>query len=900
MANTMQAVYQPVSYTLGREPRPISLILQNQTMVSNAFVTVQPRHVEFFTAPPQDYTLLGNNDWLNLLAVHEFRHVVQYDKTLTGLSKVMYYLFGNNGLAISSITSPNWFWEGDAVGTETALTPGGRGRIPAFDRAFRTNLLTRGPFSYQKAYLRSYKDYVPNHYVLGYFMTTYLKRNYGKDGWNHILTRHNNFPFQPFRFSWAIKKETKRDVEELYDDTMKELDSFWQWQIKDLPVSDAVPLPTAKNRVYTNYEFPQYLNDGHIVAQKSGMADIEQFVVLGQEATERKVFVPGFVNESGMLSVINNRIVWSEFAYDPRWGLRDYSVLKIYDFDSGKQRKITQKTRLGAPALSPDGSKIVAVQVSQTNEFALVIIDSQTGVVTQTLPNPQNDFYQMPRWSPDGKQIVVIQQRSRGEQPGKTIQLIDVGSGEGKQLLPFSSYNIAHPVLAGEYVYYNSPFNGIDNIYALHLPSGKQYQVTSRKFGAYNPAISPDGGEIAFNDFTADGFRVVTMPNDPALWTSLEKVQDRTVAYYKPLLEQEANEQVLTTVGDTQYPVSRYRKGTHFFNPYSWGPVLTSTGSSLNVGISSQDLLNTTQIAAGYGFNSNEDAGNFFAQLSYQGFYPIIDVEFLSGVRDVIATTTANGTTRILEDSWRENTVTAGMRLPLTLTHSKYQEGLTLSAYTSYIQTTGYDIPRIYVTEVGNNSLQDVRYRVSYNRLLKMSQRDVAPRWGQAFSTQFRHTPFNKGLQGWQYIVQGNLYFPGLLKHHSLHLRGGYQREDVSRGQNSYRFGSIIFYPRGHNYQSFGWLTTSTIEYGFPIINTDWELGRFFYFQRFKGNLFYDTAMGTINNKSTMIQSIGFDLSTQFNFMRLLPQLEVGVRTIYRPDKKQPFIFEPVVLNVGF
>ncbi|HEX8530789.1 MAG TPA: hypothetical protein VF646_12245, partial [Cytophagales bacterium] len=134
-ANTLQHVYGPVSRGLGRQPRPISIVLQNQTAVSNGFVTLTPRRSEFFTTPPQDVALLGNNDWLDLLAVHEFRHVVQYDKALTGFSRGMYYLFGNNGLSLVSSTVPSWFWEGDAVGTETALTEGGRGRIPAFDMA---------------------------------------------------------------------------------------------------------------------------------------------------------------------------------------------------------------------------------------------------------------------------------------------------------------------------------------------------------------------------------------------------------------------------------------------------------------------------------------------------------------------------------------------------------------------------------------------------------------------------------------------------------------------------------------------------------------------------------------------------------------------------------------------
>ena len=57
-ANVLESVYQPVSKSLGREPRAISIILQNQMAESNGFVSQLPRRSEFFINPPQDYTLL--------------------------------------------------------------------------------------------------------------------------------------------------------------------------------------------------------------------------------------------------------------------------------------------------------------------------------------------------------------------------------------------------------------------------------------------------------------------------------------------------------------------------------------------------------------------------------------------------------------------------------------------------------------------------------------------------------------------------------------------------------------------------------------------------------------------------------------------------------------------------
>ncbi len=99
MAHTLEHIHEPEARTMGASPRKISVVLQNQSSVSNGFVTLLPRHSEFYTMPPQDYNFAGTNDWLNLLASHEYRHVVQYQHATRGFNRLFYYLFGNPTLA---------------------------------------------------------------------------------------------------------------------------------------------------------------------------------------------------------------------------------------------------------------------------------------------------------------------------------------------------------------------------------------------------------------------------------------------------------------------------------------------------------------------------------------------------------------------------------------------------------------------------------------------------------------------------------------------------------------------------------------------------------------------------------------------------------------------------------
>src|SRR5690606_17457604 len=117
LAHRLQQIRHQVGETMGKAPRKISIILQNQTVESNGFVQLAPRRSELLTTPPQENDF---QDWLNQLAIHELRHVVQIDK-LTGNLRAPF--FEQLAFAIYGITLPAWFFEGDAVVTETVLSP---------------------------------------------------------------------------------------------------------------------------------------------------------------------------------------------------------------------------------------------------------------------------------------------------------------------------------------------------------------------------------------------------------------------------------------------------------------------------------------------------------------------------------------------------------------------------------------------------------------------------------------------------------------------------------------------------------------------------------------------------------------------------------------------------------
>ena len=62
----------------GDKIRRSHIVLHNQNNIPNAFVASSPRRSEFFiNARPESSHFIHNNNWVNLLSDHEYRHLVQ-------------------------------------------------------------------------------------------------------------------------------------------------------------------------------------------------------------------------------------------------------------------------------------------------------------------------------------------------------------------------------------------------------------------------------------------------------------------------------------------------------------------------------------------------------------------------------------------------------------------------------------------------------------------------------------------------------------------------------------------------------------------------------------------------------------------------------------------------------
>ena len=146
--------YEYGTKTMAVEPKKLSVVLHTYTSNSNGLVAWAPKRMELYTTPNQK---IYSQDWLEQLALHEFRHLLQMDKIQSELPFLLKMILGEQATAmVTGLYLPLWLMEGEAVVAETAQSQSGRGRSASFSMEYRAQLTENGKYSYDKAYLVSY------------------------------------------------------------------------------------------------------------------------------------------------------------------------------------------------------------------------------------------------------------------------------------------------------------------------------------------------------------------------------------------------------------------------------------------------------------------------------------------------------------------------------------------------------------------------------------------------------------------------------------------------------------------------------------------------------------------------------------------------------------------------
>jgi hypothetical protein len=905
VAKTLEISYRYTGKSLNHSPKNISVILHTETVKSNAFLGWAPSRIEMYTTPHQQ---IYAQDWLEQLAIHEYRHMVQLSKIEEEMPKILRYLFGEQASALlTAAYIPFWFIEGDAVSVETGLSTSGRGRFPAFHRELKAQLIEKKTYSYDKAYLGSYKNHVPNYYQLGYFLVGGARMMFGYNLWDGVLSTIARKPLSLNAFNKGLKNEIGLKKNELYDTVFSTQKIKWVNELQSITTTpfDTVTKP---GDVYADYLYPGFANDSMYVALRSTLNDVKRFLSIDENGNEDKLFTPGYIFKESA-SIKNNTIVWSERLPDIRWAHSDKSLLRVYTLDNRRLKQYKYDMKLFVPVLSPDNKQIAVVEATAGYECNIVLIDTQTGEIKNKIEAPENAFIMTPAWSSDNNHLYVVLLKNNK----KTIAEINITNGKIEYLLPYRKLEVSNPVEYNDTIFFVCADNETDNLFALKKKSKKTYRTITTKFGMTNPSVCDN--DLIFSFYTSDGFKVGKVKIDSLHFEEINLNNiNNEFNIARSLAEQEHGVIDFSQDIDIDFETSKYRKSLNLFNIHSWAPVAIDPYNytvSPGISVMSQNMLSTAEIYGGYRYKIDTKQGEFFTRFRYMGAYPVFDAEIMTGNKkssyfQINQYVNSNGAvidsdTVKKEFNFQHTKLSLKSYIPLNFSKGRYYRKVqprvnyTLSGISNLKnQPSGYPSGMYHSIEFG----------VYAYHVLNVSKQDVLPNFGLITDISFIRSLPGVINYGSIFTASGILYLPGLHRNHGISVYGGYQNKDVGQ----YEFNDRIRYARGYLPLLNNSLITGTIDYKLPLFNPDFNVGRWVYFKRFKSSLFFDaTAYSGISYKNETAESFngtmrstGVELTSDLHILRFIAPIEMGVRSTYLFDEPGYSVRFDFLFNINF
>ena len=900
VAHIFEKVYNYSGYTLKHQPKKISVILHTKTIKSNGFVAWSPSRVELFPTPNQE---MYSQEWIEQLAIHELRHHVQIDKIESELPAIFKILLGEqaSSLVIGAYL-PFWFLEGDAVVTETAQSRSGRGRLPSFSMELKAQLDEKGIYSFDKAYLGSYKDYIPDYYQLGYQIVSNIRNQNGGEVWGKVLSHIARNPLSLNSLSRGLKLATGHNQDEHYLKIMNNLKTSnpFGFDVQNDTISTN-KLLVKRSKFHTSYRYPYYVDDSSFVALKTSLDKIPSFVLVDRNKNEKKLFSPGLILEESV-SYSDGKIAWIESKSDARWENRERSLLRILDIRKGTVWEKTYRDKLFAPVISPDGKRIIAVKFDDLEQCSIVLLSIEEGKILKEFKAIKTNTYFTPSWSVDQKFVYAVELGSKG----KSIIRINLNTREIKHLTSPTFGNIEKPIQRGNHLFYTADQNGKNEGYALDLVTKINYRILTAKYGIKDLQSSLDGNYLLFSDYTADGFKIAQKRLSLSKW----KVSDFTHWFQDTLSNnltaQEKGVIDFSTLDTIKFTSRKYLKIKNLINIHSWSPLYIDPDQSIvNTGFSviSQNKLTTAITQFGYDYNSAGKTGKWVGKFEYAGWYPVLRFygdygkeksnyyeinKHFNSQNQLIGQDTVS-----VPYTHKVMNLHVDVTVPFNLSHGKMYrlvEPEIQLGYTHDWQEPGTP------SMIFRGSYIPFTYRLYAHNLRMQSNRDIQSKFGQIIDLHYRHTPFGDKNKGKIAAAEATLYLPGIFENQGIRLYGGYQRKISEKSF----FTDIINYPRGYNNMDNKSLFTFRSDYVLPLLSPDWHIWHLYYLKRVTLRVHYDISQINIpiyhstNTINKILSSTGAELMTNCNFLRFIAPVKIGVRESFLIESKMftsEFIF---------
>ncbi len=849
IATVMHLLDTATAYSIGGSQKKWNVVLQNQTIIPNAYVRMAPKMSELYMTPPQDNFSTGSLRWDDNLIIHENRHIQQFSNFNKGITKLFTFFLGQEGqLFANGLFLPDYFFEGDAVFQETLVSAQGRGRMPSFYNGFKSLWMANKKYSWSKYRSGSLKDFVPDHYQIGYLLTAYGYEKYGPEFWSKVTddaVRLKSF------FNKAIEKYSGVPFKQFRWDAI----NYFKQQTSEKSSSGLDYITSAQKNNVTDYEFPHFLSDGRIIVSKKSYKQVSSFYIIQPDGSQQKISTKKLTLDE-YFSCNDNTVVYASYQSDPRWGNRDYSVINLVDIKSGKQTQLTAKSKYFSPDINADGTQILCVKTNTNGTNNIVMLNS-LGTEQAVLPNNSNWFFTYPKFLNANNAIAT----ARNPQGQMALVKISLENGSA-ELLTVPSYNVmGFPFVKNDTVYFSQMDNNADKIFAYDTKAKKLFRLTNNFNAVYAPAVNAEG-KMLVSAFTADGFRLTKINLTENKWT------ETTTAAAQDLFTKNALQNkgaaLINTVVPKQFKATSYKKGLHLFNFHSRRAVIEDPEYGYT--FYSDNSMSNFSNALTYTYNRTDLSHTIGYTGVYSGWFPYLNVSAEHSFNRTVDTAVGKSM------QYNSATFKSGFSVPLSFVGGRTNKFLSFGA--------GYNVEQYFYRGAGKNVFKNkaidyVNTFFSFSNVSRKALQHINPHWAQAVSFSYRDAFTFR--DSYKFTGSASLYFPGLFANHSLVINGAYQKRDTLPDL----FSKSFSYARGYEALSTRRMYKIGVNYHFPLCYPDGGIPGLVYFQRIRANIFYDynNATARVNNVLTEIKgrSSGTEIYFDTKVWNSLP-VTIGVR----------------------
>ncbi|MFW6288795.1 MAG: TolB family protein [Spirochaetota bacterium] len=497
-------VYNEVTGFLDSRPEQIDVVLFGETDLANGYYSpAPPQHIGLYVAQPSlPWIGARTESWLRLLFVHELTHFVHanYER---GIFSLLGTLFGRSITGLSLGFTPLWATEGIAVNTETMFTGGGRGTDPFFEMQYKAPVVEDRLWSLYQSGYDSYLAPTGRYYVAGYVIWDYLLEEYGEEFAREFLTRYSRFPF--FGVSGPMRRTSGSRMSDIYGEIAADLIRTYA------EASGRPPSPRLSPAVRSDYYLPTETSKGlylYRTRPDRKPAIVEFDPVSGEETVILEMRLTDHASWS--TTADGNTIAFATVEVDGNFPDEQgaYSRIYLYDRDLATIREPVATREPGndsgyfQPALSPDGSYLVAVERhGGYQRLVRVDLDSGTPGVPRLLVEFDRARFSTPTVSPDGTRIAVMANQNGRQQ----LIVVDPETGEYEVPVQPEGGISYYPTFADDTtILFGNDRGGELSVYRLTLDEAAVRRIARDPIGAYSARFV--GDELFVATYTSDGY----------------------------------------------------------------------------------------------------------------------------------------------------------------------------------------------------------------------------------------------------------------------------------------------------------------------------------------------------------------------------------------------------------